>query len=416
MRNLIPTISERDYNRMTPKERLEFQEFRGLAMANVIDKAALASEERTPMFRGQSRTICELPEADLHGGMGLTQLLANISRKNLANGFANCDHDSAVALGAKVSGLANEDRFTASYFSTPLTSYTVGWKDPEDLESLVEFVAPKVPVNRRFEYKLAVNKEAFYSEVDDERGIGDNFKTVEYRGSSNYSKTINRGLRYRIDTDEEGAGIINEQLIVGRLLQRCRRNQWRRAAAGLTALGALANTARTWTNTGQSPAPQPVEDIRSILLQQAQAISGIFPNRVLSDLKSWNLIKASYAPQLTAGAIAMYNMTVDDLVADLMIDGMMVAKAIYTSAQGAFSNLTGTKAYVWPQAVISFYGQDNPGLDDPTNLKRFCTPAGDGDFRVFRQQVGAQFVDISVEYYDNILTTATIGSAQITPS
>ena len=66
--------------------------------------------------------------------------------------------------------------------------------------------------------------------------------------------------------------------------------------------------------------------------------------------------------------------------------------------------------------MISFYGQDYPGLDDPTNLKRFCTPAGDGDFRVFRQQVGAKFVDISVEYYDNILTTATIGSAQITPS
>ena len=111
----------------------------------------------------------------------------------------------------------------------------------------------------------------------------------------------------------------------------------------------------------------------------------------------------------------MYNMTVDDFVADQQIDGAMVAKAIYTSAAGLQSNTQGTKAYVYPSLVLAFYGQDNPGLDDPSNLKRFVTPAGDGDFRVFRQQVGAKFVDISVEYYDNILTTATIGATSITP-
>lgn len=416
--SLIPEVSAKDLARMSAADRLEFQVHRNTAIANAVDREMVRNEEPTPVFRGQPRTVCSLGEEDLQGSLGLNTLLANMApgRKNLANGFASADNDQARRLANQVMGLANDDRFTASYFSTPLTAYTVGWTDPEDLESLVNFVAPKVNTNRRFEYKLAINKEAFYSEVDDERAIGSDFKRVEYKGASNYAKTINRGLKYRIDLDEEGAGIINEQLIVGRLLQRVRRNQWRRASAAATALGVLNNTNKTWTNSGQTPAPQPIEDVRQILLQQVQAVSGVFPNRILMDLKSWNLIKASYAPQLTAGAIAMYNMTVDDLVADLMIDSAMVAKAIYTSAAGTQANTTGTKSYVWPQAAIGFYGQDNPGLDDPSNFKRFVTPAGDGDFRVFRQQVGAKFVDISVEYYDNILTTATVGLGQITPS
>lgn len=341
--------------------------------------------------------------------------LSNLGHKNLANGFAA---DPVKSL-SNILALSNEERFTASYFSTPLTAYTVGWTDPEDLESLVEFIAPKVPVNRRFEYKLAINKEAFYSEIEDERTIGGDFPQVEYKGQTNYSKTLNRGLKYRIDLDEEGAGIINEQLIVGRLLQRCRRNQWRRAVSALTTFtGALttpAPVAKVWTNTGQTPAPQPAEDIRT-LIQTVQQAAGVWPNRLIMDLLSWNLIKKSYAAQLTAGAIAMYDMTVDDLVADQQIEGAMVAKAIYTSAAGNQQNLIGTKSYIYPQKVIAFYGQSNPGLDDPSTLKRFVTPAGDGDFRVYRQQVGAKFVDISVEYYENTLNTASVGAGELDPS
>ena len=351
----------------------------------------------------------------------LSMHVSNLGHRNLANMFADCGDTGSVRslCNSKVMTLSNEERFTASYFSTPLTAYTVGWQDPEDLESLVEFIAPKVPVNRRFEYKLAINKEAFYSEIDDERAIGAEFPRAEYKGYTNYSKTLNRGLKYRIDLDEEGAGIINEQLIVGRLLQRCRRNQYRRAVAALTTLSAAstnpAPVAKVWTNTGQVPAPQPVEDLRS-LVQTIQLGSGVFPNRLLGDLLSWNLIKKSYAPQLTAGAIASYGITPDELATELMLDGVMVAKAVYTSLVGAQSNLAGTKAYVLPQIEVAFYGQANPGLDDPSSLKRFVTAAGDGDFRVYRQQYGPKFVDISVEYYENTLATATVGMGQLTPS
>lgn len=409
MKFLLPEVSAAELRKMSQRERLDFDEIRGLSLANQVDRFSLRTEERAPLFKGQTRTICEVDETEIQTMAG--RHLANAN--NLANMFAV---DDISAPKAKFLGLANEERFTASYFSTPLTAYTVGWQDPEDLESLINFVAPKVTVNRRFEYKVAINKEAFFSEIDDERAIGADFKRVEYKGATSYAKTINRGLKYRIDLDEEGAGIVNEQLIVGRLLQRCRRNQWRRAAAALTSLITVPSLT-TWTyNSVSNPVAQPIEDMRKFLLQQVQLVSGVFPNRILSDLLSWNLALASYARQLTAGAIAMYDMTPDDVTAKLMIDGLMVAKAIYTSAAGTQANTTGTKSYVTPQEMFSFYGQDNPGLDDPSNIKRFCTPAGDGDFRVFRQQVGAKFVDISVEYYDNILVAATIGAGGLIPS
>jgi hypothetical protein len=307
--------------------------------------------------------------------------------------------------------LANEERFTASYYSEPLTTYAVGWTDPEDLDKLIDFIAPRVPVGRRFEFKSAVNVEAFLSELNDDRPIGSEFKEIEFKGSTVLSKTVNRGLRYRLDLDEEGAGILTEELIVSRILQRLKRNTYRRAISTLLAAAAAANTGKVWTyNSSTNPTPQPDEDIRT-LIQTTQVTSGVFPNRLLIDLKSWNIRKAAYAAQaLAAGAIYGYGRTVDDVVADQSVDGMMVSKALYQSAEW----VTPTKSYVLPQNVVAFFAQDNPTRDDPTNLKRFVTPVADGDFRVYRQPVGAKFVDISIEHYEMIQQTATVGIGELT--
>src|SRR4051812_7605082 len=75
--------------------------------------------------------------------------------------------------------LANESRFNAAFFSEPLTVYATGWRDPNNLEALLDFLAPPVQVGRRFEYKKADNTEAFLSEADDQRAIGADFKRVE---------------------------------------------------------------------------------------------------------------------------------------------------------------------------------------------------------------------------------------------
>ena len=75
-----------------------------------------------------------------------------------------------------------------------------------------------------------------------------------------------------------------------------------------------------------------------------------------------------------------------------------------------------TKALITANKVIAFIGQDAPSRDDPTNVKNFVTPVGDGDFRVYRVPKGAKFVDITVEYYNQIVGTSTVGAEALTIS
>ena len=69
---------------------------------------------------------------------------------------------------------ANENRFSAGNYSEALTSFTVGWNDPENTAKILDFIAPPIAVGRRFEFKRSDNAQAFLSENDDVRA------TVKY--------------------------------------------------------------------------------------------------------------------------------------------------------------------------------------------------------------------------------------------
>src|SRR5687768_9539768 len=171
--------------------------------------------------------------------------------------------------------LANESRFNSSFFSEPLTAYATGWRDPNDMEALLDFIAPPVQVGRRFEFKKADNSEAFLSEMDDTRAIGAAFKSIEYEGSSQVAKTDNKGLTIRIDLDVAGEMPNWRELYTARLLQRLLRNELRRTL-DLVVVNAT-NTAKTWdTTVGKDPD----QDIISELLASADAM-GLRANRVL---------------------------------------------------------------------------------------------------------------------------------------
>lgn len=324
---------------------------------------------------------------------------------SLANDSAQAilARDPGSALGKGEMALANEERFTAAYYSEPLTAYATNWSDPENLEALTDFIAPRVPVGRRFEFKQALNSEAFLSEGDDARAIGSNFKRIEYKGVTVNAKTDNRGLVYRLDLDEEGGGILSEELIVARILQRLKRNQYRRAFTALLA-AVTTTTAKTWS----SGVAIPTEDTTTALLS-ALKDSGLWPNRLLIDAQAWVYRRQGLSAQLTAASMASYGQSLADWASMLPVDRAMVSKAVY-------QNAATTKALITNAKVVVFMGQDAPTRDDPTNVKRFVTPTGDGDFRVYRQPIGSKFVDISVEYYDGIYGTATVGAQALTIS
>ena len=296
--------------------------------------------------------------------------------------------------------LANEARFTAVNFSEPLTQYAVGWGDSENLQSTLDWISPRVPVGRRFEWKKADNSEAFLSETDDERAIGSAFKRVEYKGTSQLGKTRNRGLTIRLDRDEDGA-IVNEERSVALLRQRMLRNEVRRA---ITALLALAtNTAKTW-NSSATP-----DDDMIAAVAAAQLDSGVFPNRGIIGLAAWNLRRTSYSAQNNAGANAGLSLSASAVAGLIGLDDLRVSRELF--------QLTATaKSRLMTSSFIAFNAQAMLGKDDPSNMKRFVTPVGDGDFRVYRQEVGPKFIDITIEAYSDIVGTSTVGAQKLTIS
>ncbi|MDP2226993.1 MAG: hypothetical protein Q8J78_05915 [Moraxellaceae bacterium] len=305
------------------------------------------------------------------------------------------DHGSNVG----VIGLANESRLVAATYSEALTQFTVGYRDPENLLAAVDYLAPPIPVGRRFEWKKADNAQAFLAETDDERAIGGGFKRVEYAGSTQLGKTGNRGLSYILDIDEDG-GATTEESVVAMLQQRIIRNKYRRAMTALLALN--AGDAAIF-----SAATQPDELVKAALAA-AQLVSGVFPNRGLFGLAGWNLRSTAYAGNDKAGAFAGLMKKPAEVAGDLMLSDLRVDKAVYQSAAAAKSRIVGSNFF----AVVAYDGMTK---DDPSHLKQFYTPTAGGRFRVFRKVTGPadKFVEIIVEHYESIVGTSTVGSARL---
>lgn len=293
---------------------------------------------------------------------------------------------------------ANEARFTSVNYSEPLTNYLVGWREPEDLEGLLELVAPMVSVGRRFEFKKAENAEAFLSETDDIRAIGSSFKRVEYKGTSVNEKTHNKGLTIRIDHDDQ-LGDDWREVAVARLWQRLLRNEIRRA---LTLIDAAAtNAAKVWNST-----KNPDGDVREGLKLSADA-SGIRGNTVLFAEDAWDLRLDSYEPQNTPYAGRAATLTKEQLATKYMVDKVEVIKA-------RFQNTASAKALVQTAlTVLMYFSQSGVSKDEPSNVKRFVSNTDSGRNRVYVTE-HEKYTDISVEHYSNSVITSTLGIRKLT--
>ncbi|MDR2420342.1 MAG: hypothetical protein LBD40_03505 [Puniceicoccales bacterium] len=292
---------------------------------------------------------------------------------------------------------ANESRFSASHYSEPLTAFTEGWKDPEHLADLLDFIAPLIPVARRFEFKVADHEEAFLSESDDIRAIGSSFKRIEFIGSSVSSKTFNKGLTIRVDHDDV-AGDSWRERYVQLLLQRLYRNELRRAMAALDSSAASLIATYVWSPTTGTPNPD--ADIRSELEAAANA-TGIRPNRIVIGEGAWDIRSDAYDHQNNAGAQRSASLNLTELTQKLFIDEARIIRARY-QGNAAKDALLGNTIY-------AFYSQNEILKDEPANIKRFVTPVdGNNPFRVYLEE-HSKFSDITVEHYSNIMITSTTG-------
>jgi hypothetical protein len=299
---------------------------------------------------------------------------------------------------------ANESRFTESNYSEPLTNYVVGWKDPLNLQALTDFLAPPVPVGRRFEFKSGVNAEYFLADSDDVRAIGAPFKRVEYSGTSVNAKTLNKGLTLRIDHDDQ-LGDDWMFRAVDRLNQRLDRNELIRIWV-MGQAAAISNTP-VWNIDGTVKNP---DDLMLTYLDAGSLSSGIRPNRIAFGRPAFTLRKQCYDAQniFGVGGVAG-DRTIDQIAATLGLQKGMIYDAIYQSA-------TSTKSWVSGTTVLLFNAQDGIGKDDPSNMKRFYSPTESGGPRRVYTEVHAKYTDISVEHYSLAVVTSALGMQEVSPT
>lgn len=289
---------------------------------------------------------------------------------------------------------ANESKFQAATYSEALTSFTVGWQDTS-LAALLDFIAPAVPVGRRFEFKRADNAEAFYSESDDVRSIGSEFKRVRYSGESVNEKTLNKGLTMRIDHDEV-YGYDWQERYTRILLQRLLRNEIRRAVSALETVAKGAEENTIWDSS-----TNPDADLRAMIMASADE-SGVRPNRMIFGEDAWGMRLASLEDQSSSVAFRASSLTPAELAAKLMLDGCEVVSARYQQTAD-------TKAKIASHKVFAFCAYDGIAKDEPSNLKRFYTPTEEGSaFRVYCDE-HAKYTDITVEHYSSIIAASELG-------
>ena len=289
---------------------------------------------------------------------------------------------------------SNENRFTAGNFSEALTDFATGWMKNDNFSELLDFIAPPIPVGRRFEFKRSDNAQAFYSDNDDVRSIGAEFKRVRYDGSSVNEKTLNKGLTIRIDHDEVSDEDWQERY-VQMLLQRLLRNELRRA---ITALDSIA---KDTSNASWTENENPDADIRNILIDAGNE-SGVRPNRLLFGEIAWDMRMSCLEKQNSAVAFKASAMAQEELASKFLLDGCKVMSARYQVSPS-------TKAQIAGKNVYAFFAQNTISKDEPSNLKRFYTPMEDGSqFRVYCDE-NAKYTDITVEHYSSIVATSNLG-------
>ncbi|MDR2576956.1 MAG: hypothetical protein LBC42_02820 [Puniceicoccales bacterium] len=290
---------------------------------------------------------------------------------------------------------ANESRFMTANYSEPLTTFTVGWKDGENVEELLNFVAPVVHVGKRFEFKKANNGEMFLSEEDDVRAVGAAFKRIEFSGSTVMEKTLNKGLTVRIDHDDV-AGDDWQERYVQLLLRRLYRNELRRAIGALD--GAAAETAEN-VSWSEADGPNPDADIRRVLAAAADSV-GVRPNRVLYGEGAWDIRSNVYDTQATAAAQRAATLSLEDLARKFFVDKICVFGARYRSGL-THQTIVGNEVYI-------FNTRNDIVKDEPADIKRFVTPIDGHNFRVYVEE-HSKYTDITVEHYSHIVVTSPAG-------
>jgi hypothetical protein len=305
-------------------------------------------------------------------------------------GEAEIQMDRGGAMRGGLLCAANEAAFAEAFFSEAITTFVTGLPAEAGVQEMLDFVAPQVPCGRRFEYRNFGNTQQMLSETDDIRGTGSNFKTVEYKGSLETGRTVNKGLAFIGDLDVLSEIPNWEQLYAGWLRGRILRNDLRRAITALLALH--AGTTAKWVTT-------PVTDPDTDLLDLVESLGdnvGLDANALLFGSQAWSYRVKNLRSTDKAGGFASSMWSPAEVASWLgLSEGCRKSTHRYATGSGDKTRMVGAYA-------VAFHRSGSPVMEDPSSVKRFVTTTK-GLYQVYRRELGPKLIEISVGHYSNIV-------------
>jgi hypothetical protein len=312
---------------------------------------------------------------------------------------------TGALIAAPIAGqitVANASQFESANLSQALTAYIAGQPSP-DLEQVLDEMFPPVEAGRFFEFQKH-NDEAFITETDDSdiRPVNAAFKKVEYSGSKQTSKVINKGLTYRQDHDgvmRDGKGKLRpgwEKAVADNLRKRLIRAEILRGIALLNAAAVSANY--TW-----NAASNPDGDLRS-MARLGLVASGLDRTHLLIGDLAWMYRQDAYEASTRDNEMANHSeYTEEDLARYLGINKVRREKSLYQTKKGA------AKTDILAALAYLYNAEEGQLLDDPSNIKRVWSPTDDGPrFAVYVDQK-RKFTDVTVEHYSTFISPITSG-------
>ncbi len=297
---------------------------------------------------------------------------------------------------------ANAGLFDSTHLSEPMTAYALGFSDPHGYDAACEFIAPALmPTGELYEYFEYPNAEAFLSDdaTDDLRPIGSDFKTVDYTQTKTQREIPNRGLRMVVDYDKVKHTPNWEQLFTGRIMQRLKRNAFRRKYALALAAGTAASL--TWDAAGSA---DPDLDLAN-QAKLAGDSSGISPNRVLWGQAPKLLRFATYGATNKAAAVGGRMQSPEEASAKIGLQALVDESRFQSGASKA--QIVGSKII-----LFSAYGMSG---EDSSNFKTAIgTTQQGGRYAVYLRQLGVKFWEIVVETYETEFCATTLGCRTLT--
>lgn len=321
-----------------------------------------------------------------------------------------CLDDPYAGKPGEIIAFSNDGNLDAVQLNQPLNEFVAKTVEKEGMLEELNALAPIVPVGRRFSWLKADQLQDFQQDSgnnQDVRQIGEDFATQQWTGTQVLGETINKGLRIKLDHDQNGRDPSVQQTWVKNLTDRLIRSEMLRVVSVLSTNSVASTYSSGSINWGKTNTTADPDNDLMQLLQESGDSRGIDSNLVMMAGTNWTNRFSALANTVNPALTTTRTLTPEQLAAILNVDDIHVSKRRYqfsvTTSSGAQ-----TKKQILGSNIYFYYAQKGATTMDPSNIKRFTTAADGLPFRVYTETRG-KFTIIQVEHYSTTICTSTLG-------